>query len=147
MSDFDFMEVTYTTEQIDKMLIELKALKEKKDEISDMLKEVNFTFESVQSKLIEAMQECGKTRWEVKGLAKISISERLFPKLDKNPEQMKKFLDWCMAKGEDFYFTHISMHSQTLARVVKEEFEEKGEAVIPGVDASFRKKILSMRKA
>lgn len=142
----DFISKTYTTQEIDDLVSDLRVAKDLKDEAAEKLKEASEVYEYLQGKILEAMQEVGKTSWKLKGVGNISVSERLFPKMNKDPESVAQFMDWLKSKGEDFYLSHVSVHSQTLARIVKDEVEEKGEVNIPGVDSSFRKKILSMRK-
>jgi hypothetical protein len=142
----NFIDSEYTVREIDELIINLISLKKQKEEAQDALKEISLKFEEVQAKTIEAMQSQLKTKWEIKDLAKISVSERIFPKLDKNPESVKKFFDWCMSKGEDFYYSTLGINAMTLARVVKDEMEANGEVNIPSVDSSFKRKILSIRK-
>jgi hypothetical protein len=141
-----FLSPDTTISEVDRLVKDLKALKDEKEELEMSLKGLNISIESLQERITQEMLAHGKTSWHIPGLAKIGISERAFPKLSKDPNDVRAFLEWCKAKGDDFYFTHVSMHSQTLARVVKEETEQNGEANIPGVDSSFKKKILSFRK-
>lgn len=142
----DFISKTYTVEEIDTLAAKIKHLKDAKEEISQELKEIQKALDVQTGKFVEAMEEVGKTSWKT-DLGLFTVKETAYPKLQKDHASVEAFMDWMQAKGKDYYLSHVTVHVQTLKRIYKEELAQDPELVIPGVDAGFTKKSLSVRKA
>lgn len=141
-----FSNKTYTTKEIDALAAEIKRLKEEKKVLEDSAKNVGKKLEDVIVKFTEAMEEIGKKTWKLEGVGSFTVKEQAYPKLNKDHESVKAFMNWMEEKGEDFYLSHVGINHNTLKRMYREEKEANPEVKIPGLDESYTKKSLSVTK-
>ncbi len=151
-----------TTEFLDKKGTEYQKLYEayeaKKKEASKLLEEA----EKLESELIEAMDQAGKTKYYVEGLGTFYFSDKLSVKTPKTIAEKKALFGYIQQKhGETVLFDKIGINSQTLQGFYKSEYEEFNERsksaleegkeftdvfAIPGLDEPTNMRSLNFKK-
>ena len=140
-----FME-TYTVADIDAQALVVRKLKDLVAEHKDLHASSSAHLEEEKYKLMEMLEETGKTSWKVSGVGNFSVSEKVYPKLTKDPREKEEFLNWLSGKGKEMFLTYATVNHQSLGPLVREELDVNPDATIPGVDTTFKKKTLSIRK-
>jgi len=142
----EFIDQKYTVDEIDSIMDETLYLREAKKEASDKLKEINKALNTVEEKLVEALEENLKKNWELKGY-KASVKVDKYPTMDKDPSKVKEFADYLQSiGGEDMVWSYFSVNHNTLRSFVKARLEENPEEVLPSIEIGFERKSIQMRK-
>lgn len=109
--------------------------------------------EELESKLIEALELAGKSKYVVEGHGTVYFSDKLTVKTPKTIADKKAlFLHLRNQYGEMFYLDKISINHQTLQKLYndafKEHVEEKGNSDFhfPGLEAPTNVRTLNFRK-
>jgi len=81
-----------------------------------------------QQKLIASLLEsAGKTEYICEGVGKIKISEQLSVTTPKSPEEKEAFFNWIKTNmGDEAYYAYMTVNSQSLNRLYREQTEEYG---------------------
>lgn len=143
----DFIDKEYTVTEIDEMAGKYVGLKTAKKELEDSVKKIEMQIQEIESKLIEAMKENLKSNWDAHGY-KLILKKEKYPKMDKDPESVKKFAEYLDGRGgEEAVWSYMSVNHNTLRSLCKQILEENPNEVIPSVDLSFERESLNMRKS
>lgn len=124
-----------TVEQLDKMVKEYNdkyAEYEAQKAISTQLYK---DAEVLEGKLVEAMEQAGKSKYYVEGVGTVYFSDKLVVPTPKTNEDKKKVFTWLREKqGDTVFFATVSINHQTLQKLYNTALEE---AVNAGEDASL----------
>ena len=135
-----------TVEDLDNQAELVKIRQDVYKAASTAKSEAHAELEIEKYKLMDMLEETGKTSWKTEGIGSFSVSESVSPKLTSDPMEKEQFFEWLSAKGKDFYVTHVGVNSNTLKSMVKNELEMNPDIEIPGVDITNKRKTLSIRK-
>ena len=146
----DFIDKVYTVQEVDQMSKDFIELKLAKKKLLEGIGEIDDALGPMEMKLIEAMKENLKTNWQAHGHQLILKKER-YPKLSKDPQEVKAFADYLLLEGgEDGLWSYMSVNHNTLKSYVKQKMEgfegDLDTFKLPGVDLSFERESLNMRK-
>lgn len=113
---------------LEKMDANVSLLRQKKELYTAAKKESNDRYADYQDqeKLVAALLESqGKTEYICEGIGKVTLSEALSVKTPKSPQEKEAFFNWIRTNmGEDAYYTYMSVNSQSLNRLYREQTEE-----------------------
>jgi hypothetical protein len=128
---------------------ELFQQKAKLDGIRELEKEECTELEKLKTKIMAYMDQYGKEKHSVTGLGTLSVQEKFYASMPKDPEKKAKFFEFLKARG--LFEGMLSVHAATMNTFVAREIEAAKESgnfdfQIPGVDDFGNYKILSIRK-
>jgi len=91
--------------------------------------------EELEGKLVEALQQAGKSKYFVEGIGTFSFMDKMSTRIPKTIEDKKLLLDYILkTHGETFYWDKISVNSQTLNKLYNEDLKSATER---GIDPSL----------
>lgn len=142
-----------TTQMLDELVAKMQAAREtyekSKRETSDLYNE----YAGAESKLVEAMQLAGKTKYVVEGVGTVYFVTKLVVPTPKTIEQKKQFFEYLKDRhGEVYFYDKCGINHQTLQGVYNSDYKEacetgKGEMFqIPGIDTPTSQVSLNFRK-
>jgi hypothetical protein len=119
------------------------------DELKDKLSEKEIKRREVEAQLLSALDELGKSRWDIAGIGTISTVDKWSYKTPKTPEQKHLFFEYLKLKN--VFEEIVSVNSQTLNAFAKREMEiardeGKTDFSIPGLEEPTLYKTVSLRK-
>ena len=105
---------------LQKLCVEMVELRKAKDDLAEQTKTVNKKLAGMMGQAVEHLEEHGLRRFDF-GAGKISVTEKRSVKvLDKF-----KLFDWLRSK--DIFESIVSVNSQTINKIYKDEFEAAQE--------------------
>lgn len=155
IDDFEVVDESITTQQLDEEVSKLKELKEvyeAQKRISDL---AYGDYEDQRNYLVSLLAKAGKKKYEAEGVGTISVSSKLKVKYPQTLENRLEFLAYVKNKyGEDGLANLVTVNYNTLQSFYNDEFNaaaESGEAVdsfhVPGIPEPEETKTLSFRKS
>lgn len=91
--------------------------------------------EELEGKLVEALNQAGKSKYHVEGIGTFSFQNKMSVKVPKTLEEKKQLFEYIRTThGEVFYLDKISVNSQTLNKLYNEDLATAKER---GVDPSL----------
>jgi len=119
------------------MIVRLRKLKDHKDEVNAVLKDINAEEVELESAIMAGLRESGQDKATVKGIGTASISKKY--RAGAEPEAWNDIYKWCVDTGN----THI-LHRALTAAKVGELIDNgvqmpKGLRMDPYEDLSFRR--------
>lgn len=143
-----------TTQELDaraKAYNEAYAAYEKQKAVaSELFKEA----ERLEGKLIEALEQAGKSKYHVEGVGTFYFSDKLVVTTPKTIPDKKALFDYVLQNhGEDFFLSTASINHQTLQKLYNTDFETfketnpelAAEFHIPGLQPPTSKRSLGLR--
>jgi hypothetical protein len=116
------------------------------DEKKKISNEADATAKTAQRKLVNLLENAGKSKWEVDGLCSVSKSTTFQITVPKDPRDKKEMLTYFATLGEDMFNHYVSVNSRTLNSYINQEIENNPSFVMPGVSAPTAKETIKMRK-
>jgi len=109
--------------------------------------------ETLEKKLIEAMEQAGKSKYYCEGVGTAYFSDKMVVTTPKTNDDKRKLFDWLKEKnGETFFLATVSVNHQTLQSLYNSELQkavdEGGDAStfhIPGLEQPTSKRSLNLR--
>ncbi len=91
--------------------------------------------EELEGKLVEALNQAGKSKYHVEGIGTFSFQNKMSVKTPKTIDEKKLLFEYIRTThGEVFYLDKISVNSQTLNKLYNEDLASAKER---GVDPSL----------
>ena len=126
-----------STKELDACVHSLRMIQEQYEQQSAMAKELHFALENQKKKLTELLMKAGKTKYDAEGIGKVQLVDRMSVSYPKDLEARKQFVQWLTEKlGEEGLLTYLTVNSQTLNSMYKQEFEHAEDPAmfsIPGL--------------
>lgn len=139
-------ESTVTLEQMDQLLVDLRAARDEYDKRKKAATEAHDALEKVESLVINTLQANKRTNYKVDGVASVSLSHRESYTTPKTNEDKTKLFNYIKGKyGDQALMSMVGINSQTLNSWAKQE-SETGVMQIPGLEAPTATETLSVRK-
>lgn len=137
-----------TLQEIDNMVKRCFELRAEYDALKDQASEKHHEYEAMQRKVQEILEATGRTSHSTPGAGTISMKVQHTISFPKDSEKASEFRKYLLDNGLD---SMLTMNHQQLNAFFKSKLEEAGEGadpsrVLPGIDASEQRVILSMRK-
>lgn len=125
MNDFQVVDESITTEQMDAMVKEMSELKDNYDELKKQSNAAHEKYQEARAKLITTLQAAGKTKYFVDGVGTVSVTEKLKIQTPKSPEDKEAFFKWLQEKyGREGYLTYATVNYNSLNSLYNTEFEQ-----------------------
>jgi len=139
-------EQTTTLEEMDELVIKLRKARDAYDAAKKVATEFHDALEALESLVINTLQANKRTKYEVAGVATVSLSHRESFTTPKTPEQKKLLFNYIQEKyGVSTLTGMLSINSQTLNAWASKE-SEAGVMQIPGLEAPTATETLSVRR-
>lgn len=153
VDDFQIVDETISTEQLDQLVKEMAHLKAdyeaKKKESTD----AHFKYQEARAVLIKTLEAAGKTKYHVDNVGTVSLQTKLKVQTPKTPEDKKSLFNWIRGKyGEEGFLSYAGVNYNTLQGLYNNEFEAAelegmaDEFHIPGLSQPEHEVGLSFRK-
>ncbi len=120
---------------VDKSFLRQQKISEIKDEI---LKPIEKELAGVERRILQGLQDLDKKK-HVSAMGTISRTSRTSVKIPQTPEDKEKLFAWIKEQwGDEGFYAHVSVNSQTLNALYNREYEKAREDgnmdfSIPGV--------------
>jgi uncharacterized protein (UPF0335 family) len=143
------MENQTTVQDLERLCLEVASQREIVAEFERGKKAANELLETLEQKVLDVFKGLDKTSYDSK-VGKFIISHRQSVKLPATPEDRERFFQYLKDSGQ--FDSTITVHSATLNRLYKDEFEkakDRGDDdfEIPGIGPPTVAEILSVRKS
>lgn len=155
VEDFDVVDESITTAELDEAVSLLKELKDEYEEKKRFSDLAHGAYEDQRNYLVSLLGKIGKKKYEAEGIGTISVSSKLKVKYPLTLEGRLEFLNYLKGRyGEEGLANLVSVNYNTLQSFYNDEFNaaaESGEHVdtfsIPGILEPEESKTLSFRKS
>lgn len=148
-----------TVDQLEALIKDYHEKRAKKDELSALKTEAEKVCAEAQNKVIEAMEQLGKSKAFVEGIGTVYFSDKFVVPTPKTVADKTKLFNWMKEKyGGTFLMDKTSINHQTLQTFYSSAFQdylnecaEKGiepdaTFIIPGLEAPTNLRTLNFRK-
>ncbi len=145
-----------TTEQLDSLAQKYQDLYDEYEKLKAESSNAYKLAEEAEGKLVEALEQAGKSKYIVEGLGTFYFIDKMVVKTPKTNEDKKRLFNWIKRKrGGEYLMTITSINHQTLQSLYKAEQEaavqenpEKAASFhLPGLEAPTSMRSLGFRKA
>lgn len=144
--DVQSEDTTVSLEQMNELVVSLRAARDEYDARKKLATEAHNVLEEIETKVIQTLQAAKMSKYEVAGVASVSISHRESFTTPKTNEQKKELFDYIKTKfGPESLMSMVSINSQTLNAWATRE-SEAGVMKIPGLEAPTATETLSVRR-
>lgn len=138
-------------EQMDALIAQSVEAWEKYDVAKKASSELFALAEEVDAKILAALKAAGKSKYYVDGLGTMGITQREIVTVPKTIEAKRKLFDYLREIGEEFFYSMLTVNSNTLNswyNAKSEEAAEKGTLgfLVPGVDQPTMRETLRFNK-
>lgn len=125
-------EVHDLVEKFHRLSLEIKTIKEEEKILQEEKR-------NIESSLLEYFTQTGTSSVTGRNDVKLHVRKSLSFKTPKDPESKKRFFEYLKQKGEDVFWSYITVNSQSLNAFCKKEIEvhnDQGDQVfnVPGID-------------
>lgn len=123
--------------EMDAVVEEMASARALYDAAKAVSNEAHAVWKEKEFAAMALLKEAGKTRYEVEGVGKISLIEKLKVKMPSSPEQKAEFFQWLRSQGEDMANTYLTLNYNSLNSLYNLEFENaenKAEFKLPGIN-------------
>jgi hypothetical protein len=135
-----------TVEQLDDLIRKLRDARDEYDAKKKASSEAHAALEEVEKLVINTLQAAKKSKYELPGVALVSISHKESYTTPKTNDDKNKLFSYIKEKyGPDALMAMVGINSQTLNAWANKE-SEAGVMVIPGLAAPTATETLSMRR-
>jgi hypothetical protein len=145
-----------TTDELDKRGQAYQDAYAKYEEAKLVSKKLLAEAERLEGKMIEAMEQAGKSKYIVEGVGTFYFVDKMTVTTPKTIENTRALFNYIREKhGEDFFYTTAGVNHQTLQKLYKTDFEEMVETspdkaatfAIPGLQPPTSMRSLNLRKS
>jgi FtsZ-interacting cell division protein YlmF len=122
-----------SVEDIDKAMkdyAEKRADYEAKKELSNL---ADAETKEAKTRLINILKASGKTKWEVEGIGKASVTTKMTVTTPKEFDEKKKMLDYINSLGQEVFISLVNVNHMTLNSFYNQQKELDPSFEIPGV--------------
>jgi len=135
-----------TLAQLDKLLAELKQVRDEYDEKKAAATEAYKKCEALENTVIDTLTALNRKSYEAEGVCKVTKVSKLVYRVPSNPEQKKKLFDYIKARyGDDTLLGMVGINHQTLNSWANKERDDV--VFIPGLEDPTSVDSLQVRKA
>lgn len=135
-----------TLEQLDQLISDLRWARDEYDAKKAQATEAYKALELIETKVINTLNANKKTKYELEGVASVSLSFKESYTTPKTIEQKNALFNYIKGKyGPDALMGMVSINSQTLNAWAGRE-SEAGVMSIPGLEAPTATETLSVRR-
>ena len=135
-----------TLEAMDGLIRELRAKRDEYDEKKAASSAAYKELEEIEARVINALAANKRSKYEVEGVASVSVSHKESYTTPKTNENKQKLFDYIkQAHGPQALMSMVSINSMTLNAWANKE-SEAGVMVIPGLEAPTATETLSVRR-
>lgn len=115
--------IAQMTEAVQK-LGDAKVIYQENKKIADSSYDV---YREAEAFVMQLLEDSGLDTYTVTGVGKVTISRQLSVKTPKTPEEKQAFFAWIRNNlGEDSYYAYMTVNSQTLNSLYKQQSAEYG---------------------
>jgi len=133
-------------EDLDEMVRKLRALRDEYEAKKKLSSEAHDAYEQQEALVINTLQSLKKSKYELEGVATVSISHRESYTTPKTIDDKNKLFTYIKEKyGPDALMTMVSINSQSLNAWANKE-SDTGVMQIPGLGAPVATETLSLRR-
>lgn len=137
---------TTTLEAMDELIVKLRKARDDYDAAKKVSTQLHNELEAIESLVINTLQANKRSKYEVAGVASVSLSHRESFTTPKTPEQKSLLFKYIHDKyGAGTLTGMLSINSQTLNAWASKE-SEAGVMQIPGLEAPTATETLSVRR-
>jgi translation initiation factor 2 alpha subunit (eIF-2alpha) len=138
MEGFELEKKQVTVEELDQAVLELKKARDAYDIQKALASELNAEVEKREQILVDLLEASGKSKYELEGVASISMVTRSSIQTPKDLEDKQAFFNWLEEQyGTEGRLAYTSVNSQTLnslySTLFKEASDKGEELIIPGL--------------
>ncbi len=149
-NEFELERVTVTTEELDSVVVSLKAARESYDLAKAISTEKYEEVSELEQKLIDLLTAANKSSYIVENVALITISLKTQVTTPKSIADKEAFFGWVEKRlGREGLLAYLTVNYQSLNSLYKTALEEavhRGEDfIVPGLELPMVVKTLSMR--
>jgi hypothetical protein len=123
-----------SVDEIDRALQDYASKRSEYEAKKDLSNKADAECKESKRKLIEILKASGKSKWEVDGIGKASVTCKMTVRTPKDPESKKAMLTYMRSLGPEAYFGLINVNHQTLNSFYNEQKELNPEFKLPGVE-------------
>ena len=135
-----------TLEQMDQLLVDLSAKRDRYDELKANATEAHNEYEAQMKLVIDTLNANKRNSYTVEGVASVHIVHKEVYTTPKTNEQKTQLFNFIKEKyGPDVLMSMVSINSQTLNSWANKE-AESGVMSIPGLEAPTMQENLSLRR-
>ena len=147
LSEWDAVDVKeISLEEMDAMVKELQEHWKAVEEIKAIAKDVRDKYDAYEKKVLEALKNSKKSKYQVDGLGTVYISNRYVTRVPKDLTAKEKLFNWIKAtKGGETLLAMVSINHQTLNSFLNQEYEVNPGCIVPGVEAPTHEETLGFR--
>ena len=140
-----------TIKQLDALVERLALARTKHDNQKDIIKKYKADVDAAESLVMDALEKLDKKSYKCEGIGTITRVDKLSVTVPKTPEKKQAMFNWIKSKlGIESYLAYMTINSQALNKLYKEQTEEygaRGEVLeMDGVDLPTTRTILSFRR-
>jgi len=96
--------------------------------------------------LMSLLREAGLKTFSHPTLGKATLVDKYTVTTPKSHSDKAKLFNWLKEKGDDFFYTYVSVNSQTLNKLYNDTLEDNPEEEIPGLQMPGVRTSLSLTK-
>ncbi len=155
MNQDDWAEIASTKPldmgEMDELVKQSVEAWEKSDELKKIATEAYHLAEAIDSKILNALQGAGKTKYFVDGYGTMSVCKKLVVRVPNSIEEKKKFFTFLNEIGEEVFFSLATVNSNSLNAWYNSRLDE-AEArgfqgfLVPGIDQPVTRETLRFNK-
>lgn len=135
-----------TLQQLDQLVKELKEARADYDEKAKAKTEANAKCEALENKLMDILQELGRTSYDAEGVAKITRVSKLVYRVPGSLDAKRQLYNYIQSRyGVETLTSMLSINHNTLNSWANKEREDVG--IIPGLETPTSVDYLQMRKS
>lgn len=135
-----------TLEQMDQLIKDLRAKRDEYDDKKAIATAAYNELDEMETKVINALNANKRSKYEVEGVASVSISHKESYTTPKTLDSKQKLFDYIKSKyGPDALMGMVGINSATLNAWANKE-SEAGVMEIPGLEAPTATETLSLRR-
>jgi hypothetical protein len=134
--------------QLEELAAKIRDEELLEDQMKAAYKEQSDKATVMRMEMLRILKDAGKTKYS-SNVGTFSIAQKTSVKVPKEWNAKEKLFSWLKAKGDEFYWTYVTVNSQSLNSLYREEFakaEDKASFSIDGVEEPIVMEELRFRK-
>ena len=136
-----------SVESLDKAMRDYEEARTAYEEAKHIADEKHATSEVRKVELIDLLERAGKRNWNLDGVGKVSLAEKLTVKVPVDLDKKKEMLQYFRTLGEDRYLSMVSVNFMTLNAYYKQELEQNPNFRVPGCEEGAVEKTLRLNRS
>ena len=153
LDQWDTQTEVVTTEELDEAVNAMSDFKGEYEAKKKISNDAHHQYEESRARVISLLAKANKTKYEVDGVGKVSVSQQLKVKFPSDHDQRASFFKWLNESyGGDGFLTYASVNYNALNSLYNQEFErakDEGTAddfTVPGIASPEHEPKLSFRR-